>query len=161
MPKGKGAGTGLYLEFRRSTYTNQFILIPQFLSPLERKVMNVTMIHRQVTKDNPKKPWKFRREETAVSGTRDIDPATGLIKRTMPLEVAFQEAAHDLATYNLHMQAMINGGWTLYQTPLGIEYTDVDLKDIARFETPQALMRRVENARSEAGFDKLLYNVES
>jgi len=161
MPKGKGAGTGLYLEFRRDTYTNQFILIPQFLSPLERKVMNVTLIHRQVTKDNPKKPWKFRREDSSVTSPRDVDATTGLIKRTMPLEAAFQEATHDLAQWNLYMQAMASGGWTLYKTPIGIEYTAIDLKEIAKLETPQALMRRVENARVESGFDKLLFNVES
>lgn len=161
MPKGKGAGTGLYLEFRRENYTNQFILIPQFLSPLERKVMNVTMMHRQVTKDNPKKPWKFRREDSNVTAARDIDPLTGLIKRTMPLEVAFNEATHDLAQWNLYMQAMTSGGWALYKTPIGIEYTTIDLRDIAKFDTPGALMRRLDNARIEAGYDKLLYNVES
>lgn len=157
MPKGKGIGTALYLELRRDTFTNQLVFFPEFLNPATRKISPVTLMHRQVSKANPKKPWKFRFDSDACQPVRTIDPVEQTIKRDLPFDVAYDAAVSSLAQHDLQFDAILTGDWKLFGRPLGIEYTAVDLQSVARLENPDRFTARLDKARLEAGFGDSLW----
>lgn len=143
----KSVAKTLYLEFRRENHTAQVILTPPINNPITGKFESAHVLNRQISESNPRRPWKFYTSDNPS----DLGFAATMeegAKRSLPI-------VNELSSF---FSGFYAGGWTLYQTPLVIEMSQDDLTAIAGKETPNALIRRVIRARTEAGFSEDLWN---
>jgi len=143
----KSVAKSLYLEFRRENHTAQVILTPPINNPVAGKFEPAHVLNRQISDANPRRPWKFYTSDNPS----DLGFATTLedgAKRSLPI-------VNELSSF---FSGFYAGGWALYQTPLVIEMSQDDLTAIASKETPNALIRRVVRARTEAGFSEELWD---
>lgn len=143
----KSVAKCLYLEFRRENHTAQVILTPPVDNPVAGKFESAHVLNRQVSDANPRRPWKFY----TSSNPNDLGLAATAedgAKRSLPI-------VNELSSF---FSGFYAGGWALYQTPLVVEMSQDDLSTIANKETPNALIRRVLRARTEAGFSEDLWN---
>jgi hypothetical protein len=143
----KSVAKSLYLEFRRENHTAQVILTPPTNDPVSGKFESAHVLNRQISDANPRRPWKFYTSDNPS----DLGFASTLeegAQRSLPI-------VNELSSF---FSGFYAGGWKLYQTPLVIEMSQDDLTSIASKETPNALLRRVLRARTEAGFSEDLWD---
>lgn len=147
MSVSKSVAKSLYLEFRRENHTAQVILTPPTNNPVSGKFESAHVLNRQISDANPRRPWKFYTSDNPS----DLGLAATMedgAKRSLPI-------VNELSSF---FSGFYAGGWALYQTPLVIEMSQDDLTAIASKETPNALIRRVIRARTEAGFSDSLWD---
>ncbi|NBT76272.1 MAG: hypothetical protein EBT15_09965 [Betaproteobacteria bacterium] len=142
----KSVAKSLYLEFRRETHTAQVILTPPTNNPVSGKFEPAHVLNRQISENHPRRPWKFY--------TSDNPSDLGLAPTMEEGATRSLPIANELSSF---FSGFYAGGWALYQTPLVVEMSQDDLNAIASKETPNALIRRVLRARTEAGFSEELW----
>lgn len=144
----KAVSTALYLEFRRENHTAQVIMTPPIYNSVADKYEPARVLNRQISDENPRRPWKIYQAENSADLGFAPTPENG-IERALPI-------LNELSSF---FAGFVSGGWVLYQVPLTIEMSQDDLNDLSSKETPNALIRRVLKARSEAKFSDDLWDI--
>lgn len=144
----KAVATALYLEFRRENHTAQVILTPPVHNAVADKFENASVLNRQISDENPRRPWKFYSSENSsdLGFATSVEDAT---TRSLPI-------LNELSSF---FAGFVAGGWVLYQTPIAVDMSQDDLNDVSARETPNALIRRILKARAEAGFSEDLWDI--
>lgn len=142
-------GTAVLFEFRRDGKTTQHIVTPESANPANGQIVPVNLVTRQLSATEPRRSWKIREASVVSKG----DTYGHIVPISDPGE-AMREGASRAQFLITFFEGLSLGGWKLYKTPVAIEMTGDDVAEIAEHKTPQALIRRMVNARLEAGFDK-------
>jgi hypothetical protein len=137
----------MYLELRRENATSQVLLIPQVTNPSKGKTQKSKLITRQISTSNPRRSWRYYSFKTVPL----LEPTASPVRALMDAQTLTNEIGPFLAGYSA-------GGWKLVYQPLAVEMSSDDLNDVWDANTPNALMRRVLKARSEAGFPDALFD---
>lgn len=148
----KAVATALYLEFRRENHTSQVILVPPYNNTLSGAFEAPRIITRQISSENPRRPWKFF-SSSALEST-----PTDLLGREADVDKAAMKSLPVLNELSSFFAGYHSGGWQLYRTPVSVELSQDDINDITAKETPNAFLRRVLRARGEAGFSEDLFD---
>ena len=132
-PKAKG--TALFLEFTRSTGTQQVIIVSE--TTIEGKYYPPCMLIRQVTEEARRRPWDQR--TAPVSEEKDVNA----------------RAAEYLKFFSKWLQASFGGtNWVRKEGTYAVEVSAQDIADLAESKTPQGLIQRI------AATDKLVREEE-
>ena len=137
----------LYLELRRENNTSQVLLIPQVTNPSKGKTQKSKLITRQISSANPRRSWRYYSFKTVPL----LEPTADSVRALVDAQPLIGEIGPFLAGYSA-------GGWKLVYQPLAVDMSTDDLNDVWDANTPNALMRRVLKARSEAGFPEALFD---
>ncbi len=137
----------LYLELRRDQATSQVLLIPQVENAVKGKTQKSKLITRQISSSNPRRSWRYYSFKTVPL----IEPAALPTRALTDVKPLLDEIGPFFAGYS-------TGGWKLVGQPLAVDMSADDLNDVWDANTPNALMRRVLKARSEAGMPDELFD---
>ena len=120
----KAQGTALFLEFTRSTGTQQMIIVSE--SEVEGQTRPPMLLIRQITKEAKRRPWDVR----VSSIVTEKDPAA--------------RAAKYLEFYSKWLTVSINGGnWVRKGDPIGVEVSAQDYVELGEGKAPQAMIQRI------------------
>jgi hypothetical protein len=153
------AGKALYLEFRRDNYTYQMVVMPNTISMDGAKVVPATVMTRRISSWNPRRNWGFadnRRARLVI----DRDPVAGFVQ--YEAERAREVAGDVFKSLDLQstMSSLFHKGWTLFKTPLVVEFSYKDIQTAQQSKTPNDLIRRIQRSREAAGWGDSYFNPE-
>ena len=153
------AGKALYLEFRRENYTYQMVVMPNTISMDGAKVVPATVMTRRISIWNPRRNWGFtdnRRARLVI----DRDPVAGFVQ--YEAERAREVAGDVFKSLDLQstMSSLFHKGWTLFKTPLVVEFSYKDIQTAQQSKTPNDLIRRIQRSREAAGWGESYFNPE-
>lgn len=121
-PKAKG--TALFLEFTRSSGTQQIIIVSE--ATLEGKYYPPSILLRQVTEEAKRRPWDQRTAQASTE--KDVGA----------------RSAEYLKFFSKWLQASFAGaGWVRKEGSYAVEITAQDVADLADSKTPQGLIQRI------------------
>lgn len=140
------AGKALYIEMRRDNYTSQVIIVPQVFNSTKGKTQKSKALTRQISSWSPRKQWSYYSFK-----------AVPMIEKTTDTKRALQDISSMVSEMGPYFAGSVNGGWEIYKTPIVIELSNEDINDVWDAKTPNALMRRLLKARTEAGFPEELF----
>jgi hypothetical protein len=143
----KTTGVALYLELRFSSRTAQVIIVPPVKNPLADSHEPLRILTRQISLASPRKAWRFYTSPARIDGlpTDSVQIATW---SAVPL-------IEDIAPF---LSGFSSAGWSIYKTPIAVEMSTDDLSDVSGSNTPNALIRRILRARTEAGYEETLFD---
>jgi hypothetical protein len=153
------AGKALYLEFRKENYTYQMVAMPNTISMDGTQVIPATVMTRRISSWNPRRNWGFsdnRRARIVI----DRDPVAGFVQ--YEAERARQLAGDIFVSLGLNttMASLFHKGWTLFKTPLVVEFSYKDITTAQSSKTPNDLIRRIQRTREAAGWGESYFNPE-
>jgi hypothetical protein len=131
----------LYLELTRNYYTSQMLLIPQVLNVTKNKTQKSKLITRQMHATVLRRAWRYYSFSHVP-----------LIEKTEDHQRALRDIEGLMGEFGPFLVGSVAGGWELVNQPLIVEMSAEDLDDVWEAKTPQALIRRVLKARTEAGY---------
>lgn len=134
-------GHALYLELRRGTDVSQVILTPQLYNESKDTNTKPYIISRNLRPETQRKAWRYTSGPRLSFIGASSDVASGVAQVSKQLNWV----APLLVGYN-------SGGWKIFKTPLVVELSNDDMRDILAKKSPSALLRRIKRARAEAGF---------
>lgn len=142
----KAIAKALYVELRKSHNTAQVLIVPPIRIEATGSPDSMRVLSRQISSTHPRRSWRFYKSPvpTEVYSTEDLATA---VHQTIPF---VQDIEH-------YFRGFKNAGWDVYQTPLSVEITYDDVKEVKEGSTPQALMRRLNRARIGAGYSEELF----
>ena len=142
----KAVAKALYIEMRKYSNTAQVLILPPMKTNSLGEATPMRILSRQISTSHPRRSWRFYKSSVSseIYETEDIDVA---VTQTIPF-------IRDIEHY---FRGFKNAGWEVYKTPLAVEATYEDLKDVKEGNTPQALMRRLNRARVGAGYSEELF----
>lgn len=156
MPRGKGIlGHALYFEFRKSENTQMRFFTQGVFDAASGSLVEPQMIARVISPAAPKRKWRYK----PIEGTElDVDRTK---KQLLEVEdVLRAKAAVNplLQAISKEVQVANDHGWQNIGRPLVIEMTANDVESIRLMRTPEALIRRLMNARLDSGYPEAIFN---
>jgi hypothetical protein len=151
------AGKALYLEFRKADYTYQMVMMPNTINMAGTEIIPATVMTRRISTWHPRRNWGFtdnRRGRVII----ERDPVEGFMK--YEAERARELAGDVFKSLNLEstMTSLFHKGWTLYKTPLVVEFSYKDINTAQTAKTPNDLIRRIQRSREAAGWGESYFN---
>lgn len=135
-------GIAVYAEFAKSNATTQIIITPDGYGPSE-KIVRMNIVRRTVTKDNPRKQWRF----SMIPDARDTSPHD---------KIAY---ANDRMQYaSTLFDQLIAGGWQMMGKPILLETSKDDLEAVRNSKTPTKMIYRINQSRSVNGYPTEIVN---
>lgn len=152
MTYAKGVvGYAIYFELRKTIHTQQMLVIPGFVDPNTKQVVPPNLLARQINEGNERRTWRFR----DIKGTGiDLDATTNAVKQIKDVDQSYAAITPVLDVLKGYVQSALNGGFTLTGEPIIVEMTRADAKRVQMVKTPEALVRRMLNARGDLGYPK-------
>ena len=153
------AGKALYLEFRKQQYTYQMVVMPNTISMDGTTIIPATVLTRRISTWNPRRNWGFsdnRRSRIVI----DRDPVAGFVQ--YEAERAREIASELFKSLGLDstLNQLFHKEWTLFKTPLVVEYSYKDITTAQTSKTPNDLIRRIQRSREAAGWGESYFNEE-
>lgn len=145
----------LYLEMRKDGKTHQQIWLPPMADETNKELVTPRMVGRLVSEANPRRKWKYRPVETPLVG---FNSSTATIDKFSDLEEAYDAITPLLEVVEHHVSNAVRTEWTWTGTPLIVEVTKNDLEAARVLGTPTALIRRINDARKDAGYPTALWD---
>lgn len=147
-------GVAIYLEYRRGTYTHQFVITPELVEPRTQSIVPVTLITRMVSKVNPQRQWrpKVASSEATSGSLSDLS-----LVAEEPLGTLLMFANTVLLEFAIYTKALYSAGWTMILKPVMFEVSTEDTVALHRNQVPKRLLARMMRARREAGYPEGLY----
>lgn len=153
------AGKALYLEFRKEQNTYQMVLMPNTINMDGTQIVPATVMTRRISTWKPRRNWGFsdNRHSRVVI---ERDPVEGFMK--YEAERARELAGDVFKSLSLEstMTSLFHKGWTLYKTPLVVEFSYKDIITAQTAKTPNDLIRRIQRSREAAGWGESYFNEE-
>jgi hypothetical protein len=142
----KSIAKALYLELRKGYRTAQIIVIPGFAETSTTPSNPMQVLTRQISEAHPRKSWRFYSSNVPTNIYKTDEVQLG-ISQTVPF---IQDIEH-------YFRGFADANWDLYKSPIAIELTYDDVREVSTHNTPQAFMRRLNRARVGAGYDESLF----
>lgn len=151
-------GRAVYLEFRNGGTTSQMIFTSECISPKTGLTVPTCFLSKLASKQHDTRPWtkRFARKTIGVQGV-SANGNPSLRFEEVGDETALNMVGLVVEEFSSKLDAMYNGGWTLYRDPVIVEMSGDDVVKLEENATPAQLIRRVLQAREEAGFGKAIY----
>lgn len=143
----KSVAKALYLELRKSSRTAQIIVLPGFAETTTSPAISMQVLTRQISSIHPRRSWRFYSSNVA-SNLYKVDEISIGISQVVPF---VQDIEH-------YFRGFADAGWETYKTPIAVELTYEDVREVSEGKTPQAFMRRLNRARVGAGYDESLFH---
>jgi hypothetical protein len=143
----KAVAKALYLELRKGYRTAQIIILPGFAETTTAPAISVQILSRQISSSHPRRSWRFYRSNVAPNLYK-VDEISIGISQVVPF---IQDIEH-------YFRGFADAGWETYKTPIAVELTYEDVREVSECNTPQAFMRRLNRARVGAGYDESLFH---
>lgn len=137
-------GIAIYAEFARVNATTQIIITPDGYGPSD-KVVRMNIVRRTVTKDNPRKQWRF----TMVPDSRDVHGSD---------KVAYAEDR--LAYASSLFDQLLAGEWKMVGKPILLETSKDDLEAVRNGKTPTKMIYRINQSRAVNGYPEEIVNAD-
>jgi hypothetical protein len=135
-------GIAVYAEFARANATTQIIITPDGYGPNE-KIVRMNIVRRTVTKDNPRKQWRF----SMIPDSRSVSGAD---------KSAYAEDRMQYAS-SLFEQ-LLAGGWSMVAKPILLETSKDDLEAVRNSKTPTKMIYRINQSRAASGYPTEIVN---
>jgi hypothetical protein len=149
------AGKALYLEFRNGIETYQMVMMPHTISLDGLRSQPAMLLSRKTNSWVRRKNWGFSSGRGLVELQRDA--VSGYAQ--MGLDEAQREAAHMFRQLvDSTLNTLFHNGWTLYRSPLVVEFSYKDLENVRARKTPNDLLRRIQRSREAAGWGESIHN---
>jgi hypothetical protein len=142
----KAVAKALYVELRKNHRTAQIIVVPGFAETSTTPSSPARLLTRQISHLNPRRSWRFYTSPMPTNLYEADDVAIG-VAQVAPF-------INDIEHY---FRGFADSGWETYKTPIAIELTYDDIREVSESTTPQAFIRRLNRARIGAGFDEALF----
>jgi hypothetical protein len=137
-------GIAIYAEFARVNATTQIIITPDGYGPSD-KIVRMNIVRRTVTKDNPRKQWRF----TMVPDSRSVSGAD---------KVAY---ADDRLGYASSLfDQLLAGEWKMVGKPILLEASKDDLENVRNGKTPTKMIYRINQSRAANGYPAEIVNAD-
>lgn len=143
----KAVAKALYIELRKFNHTAQIVLVPPMQVGASGNFDPMRLLSRQVSTGHPRRAWRFYKSPTASE-----------VYENPALETATIQATPFIKDIEHYFRGFRRSGWNLYKTPVAVEMTYDDIKEIQEGNTPQAFMRRLTRARLGAEYSEELFN---
>lgn len=143
-------GKALYLEFRKGGLTQQVIFMPEGVSR-SGKYVPITTYRRRVSADSPRKTWR----QMSTLFKSEVNPDNSLVQ--LGQEHALSTVRDRINYTDGLFEQLINRGWSLHRTPIGIEVTPDDLEDVRNAKTPYKVLGRITRSRRHLDFGESLW----
>jgi hypothetical protein len=104
------------------------------------------VLSRQISETHPRKSWRFY-----------SSPVPTNIYKIDELVLGVSQAAPFILDIEHYFRGFADAGWDVYKTPIAVELTYDDVREVSTQNTPQAFMRRLSRARVGAGYDESLF----
>ena len=135
-------GIAVYAEFARNNATTQIIITPDGYGASEQ-LIRTNVVRRTVTKDNPRKQWRFSLIRSARSATPDDKEAY----------------ANDRMQYaSTLFDQLIAGDWKMVGKPILLETSKDDLEAVRNGKTPTKMIYRINQSRIAQGYPTEIVN---
>ena len=152
-PSKSVQGIALYAEFARANATTQIIITPDGFD-LEGNNVPMCIVRRTVTKDNPRKQWKF-------STLYETEGIMDLVAKGATMEDAKEAYCDERMRYAASLfDQIVRGGWAMIKEPILLEVSKIDLGDVRKAKTPTKLIYRIGQSRTALGFPDEIINAE-
>jgi len=156
MPYSKGVlAYALYLEMRKDGKTHQQIWLPPMADETNKELVSPRMVGRLVSEANPRRKWKYRPIETPLVG---YNASNNTIDQIKDLDDAYDAITPLLEVVEHHVSNATRTEWAWTGSPLIVEVTKADLEAARVLGTPNALIRRINDARKDAGYPTALWD---
>jgi hypothetical protein len=144
-------GKALYLELQKGTGAYQIIFVPGYKDPRDGERKLPVVLKRQVSVSSPRKQWK-------IAKTWGYGPAD--LRKTID-SLSWEDAVGTMFTNSLNsvMSQLFHQGWAVNNRPLAVEVSEEDAMKVHDGKTPPALIRRIDKARIELGFEETYYKL--
>jgi hypothetical protein len=145
-------GVAVYAEFSRDAATTQIIVTPRGFNEDDVEIC-AWLIRRTITKDNPRKQWRFSGLPTPtpkeIDARRAIDPDALMSEMRADLQMRYAQSLFD---------QIVRGGWSMVKDPVLVEVSKSDLTAVSKGKTPTKLLYRISSCRTALGFPADLIN---
>lgn len=135
-------GIAVYAEFARNNATTQIIITPDGYGTSD-KLIRMNIVRRTVTKDNPRKQWRF----SMISDARSASPAD---------KVSYADDRMQYAS--TLFDQLLAGGWKMVAKPILLEASKIDLDAVRNGKTPTKMIYRINQSRSASGYPAEIVN---
>jgi len=146
----KAIAKALYIELRKYTSTAQIILIPALKIDASGDSQPMRVLNRKISASHPRRSWRFYKS-----------PTPSELFETIDLELATTQAVPFIQDIESYFHGFGNAGWEVYKTPVAVELTYDDIREVQDSRTPQAFMRRLTRARVGAGYQQELFSTSA
>ena len=146
----KATSKALYIELRKYNNTAQIIVVPPMQVGASGVFDPMRLLSRQISTSHPRRAWRFYKSPTASE-----------IHENPSLETATIQATPFIKDVEHYFRGFRRSGWDLYKTPVSVEMTYDDIKEIQEGNTPQAFMRRLTRARIGAEYSEELFETSA
>lgn len=154
MALSKGVvGYAMYFELRKTIHTQQMLLIPPFVDPASGQLVPANLLARQINEGNDKRTWRFRDIKDVKI---EADDTTKAIKQIKDMDQSLAAVTPILDVMKQYVHTAVNGGFSMTGEPIIVEMTRADAKRVQMVKTPEALVRRMLNARKDLGYPEAL-----
>lgn len=147
-------GYSLYLEFRRSDMTAQYLFTPPFTDRDTKQLVQPFTYARNIGPSKPRAKWRWRRTDVPALGESTIE-------KIPSMDDAASAVSPILDQIILHLKNSTKLGWEIVGEPLIVEMTERDGVAIRDREKIEALLRRVTAARKDADYPTNLFEAST
>lgn len=153
------AGKALYLEFRKRGFTYQMVVMPNTINLEGTLIIPATVMTRRIDTWHPRRNWGFSDNRRSVIAI-ERDPVSGFAQRSA--YDAMNIASDLFKSLNLDstLNSLFHKEWTLFKTPLVVEFSYKDIATAQASKTPNDLIRRIQRSREAAGWGESYFNEE-
>jgi len=141
--------TALYIEMRKHSNTAQLIIIPPMKLEASGSPEPMRIMSRQISTSHPRRSWRFYKCPVHADTYASEDIVVAL-DQTIPFIMDIQH----------YFNGFKAADWKVYLNPVSVEMTFDDLSEVKSANTPQAFMRRLNRARTGAGYSEELFNTQ-
>lgn len=147
------AGKALYLEFRKSEYTYQFILTPTLLGRTNDETPHEPyLLLRRISSYTPRRNWSFF-SAGRIGTARGADGSFEQVTAPSVLIALMNSQANIFKNYSSQLGTR---GYTLHKNPIFVEVSFKDLESIKSKKTPNDLYRRILRSRDAFAFGEVV-----
>jgi hypothetical protein len=147
------AGKALYLEFRKSEYTYQFILTPTLVGRTNDETPHEPyLLLRRISSYTPRRNWSFF-TAGRIGTTRGADGAFEHLTSPDALSALIGTQATVFKNYSSQLAGR---GYKLHKNPIFVEVSFKDLESIRSKKTPNDLYRRILRSRDAFAFGEVV-----
>jgi hypothetical protein len=145
-------GKALYLELVPTVgdldRVTQILITPEAYDH-ESNFVRMALHSRTVSASSPRKQWRINFSNVSnQERLESSEPMNNIVAQDLAVQM--------INRFEASLAKQVSYKFVLRQKPIVIEVSALDLNEISKYATPQALMRRLQKARVACGFPEKL-----
>jgi hypothetical protein len=149
-------GKALYLELvptdTADTRVTQILITPEAFDHTGNFV-GMALHSRTVSPSSPRKQWRINFSDVSNKELVVSNNERGLSINSL---LAQELAVKMVARFEASLAKQVSYNFTVRNRPIVVEVSAIDLNEVSKYTTPQALMRRLQKARVACAFPEKL-----